>query len=330
MSEILCAHCHLPCPSKGAIKLEQPQPLYFCCHGCQQVFLLLHSLNLETFYDKLDKGTLSPVTPAPSYDEARYTSKPFLQTFATPLENGDLEVALLLENIHCSACIWLIERVLLKQEGIQSVQINYTTHRAYVIFDPNATHIPHILNTIASIGYSASIYDPNTQDKRAKKEHESHYIALVVGIFSTMNVMWIAIASYAGYFSGMDSSMAFKLHIASWILSSLTLFITGAGFFRGAFYGLKHGFLGMDLGVSLGALGTYLYSIYALFKGLEPYFESVSMIITFVFISKFLELKAKIRANSVLDGLQSSLPVQVLLLKEIEGEIQRVLVSPEE
>lgn len=330
MSEILCAHCHLPCPPKGAIKLEQSQPLYFCCHGCQQVFLLLHSLNLETFYDKLDKGTLSPVTPAPSYDEARYTSKPFLQTFATPLENGDLEVALLLENIHCSACIWLIERVLLKQEGIQSVQINYTTHRAYVIFDPNATHIPHILNTIASIGYSASIYDPNTQDKRAKKEHESHYIALVVGIFSTMNVMWIAIASYAGYFSGMDSSMAFKLHIASWILSSLTLFITGAGFFRGAFYGLKHGFLGMDLGVSLGALGTYLYSIYALFKGLEPYFESVSMIIAFVFISKFLELKAKIRANSVLDGLQSSLPVQVLLLKEIEGEIQRVLISPEE
>ncbi|CCF80197.1 Lead, cadmium, zinc and mercury transporting ATPase [Helicobacter bizzozeronii CCUG 35545] len=229
-----------------------PTPLFFAAMVANKSFLLLHSLNLETFYDKLNKGTLSPVTPTPSYDEARYTSKPFLQTFTTPLENGDLEVALLLENIHCSACIWLIERVLLKQEGIQSVQINYTTHRAYVIFDPNATHIPHILNTIASIGYSASIYDPNTQDKRTKKEHESHYIALVVGIFSTMNAMWIAIASYAGYFSGIDTSMAFKLQVALWVLSSLTLFITGAGFFRGAFYGLKHGFFGHGFGREFG------------------------------------------------------------------------------
>lgn len=330
LNKIICAHCQLPCDPQEAIQLEQPKPLYFCCTGCQQVFLLLHSLKLEGFYEKLGARTLSPVNPVQTHDEARYTSPQFLQVFTTPLKNGLLEVALVLENIHCSACIWLIEHVLLKQKGIDSVQINYTTHRAYIVFDPQATTIANVLHAIASVGYQARVYDPNTQDKQARKEHERYYTALVVGLFSTMNVMWIAVADYAGYFFGIDAGMAFKLHMASWVLSTLTLVITGAPFLKGAFYGLRYGFLGMDLSVSVGALGVYFYSIYATFKGIEPYFESVSMIITLVFVSKFLELKVKIRANSVLDGLQSSLPVQVLVLREIEGVAQRVLVSPED
>ncbi|WP_235852548.1 heavy metal translocating P-type ATPase [Helicobacter vulpis] len=240
-------------------------------------------------------------------------------------------MALILENIHCAACIWLIEHVLLKQEGVESVQVNYTTHRAYVHFDPQVIALSKVLHTIEQVGYHARIFDPKVHEKDAKKQHYRHYVALVVGIFSTMNVMWIAIANYAGYFSGMDASMGFKLNIASWILSSLTLFITGAGFLKGAFYGLKNGFFGMDLSVSLGALTTYIYSIYATFHAQEPYFESVSMIITLVFISKFLELKAKHRANALLDGLQDSLNVQVLLLREKEGgEIERCMMPPDQ
>ncbi|WP_120945802.1 heavy metal translocating P-type ATPase [Helicobacter labacensis] len=329
MDKIPCAHCQLLYPPH-ALKKAPNQDLYFCCAGCESVYFLLHSLELENFYDKLGDKTLQPVqTPQDIY--THYDTPQFLQAFSTPLEGGLLEVALILENIHCAACIWLIEHVLLKQEGIESVQVNYTTHRAYVRFDPQLILLSTVLHTIEAIGYHARIFDPKVHERDAKKQYYRHYVALVVGIFSTMNVMWIAIANYAGYFSGMDTSMRFKLNIASWILSSLTLFITGAGFLKGAFYGLKNGFFGMDLSVSLGALTTYIYSIYATFHAQEPYFESVSMIITLVFISKFLELKAKHRANAMLDGLQDSLNLQVVLLREGEGgEIERCVVSPEQ
>ncbi|WP_104733455.1 heavy metal translocating P-type ATPase [Helicobacter felis] len=322
MDKIPCAHCQLLYPPH-ALKKAPKQDLYFCCAGCESVYFLLHSLELENFYDKLGDKTLQPIQ-AQNPISTHYDTPQFLADFTTPTKEG-LEVALILENIHCAACVWLIEHVLLKQEGVNSVQVNYTTHRAYIDFEPQKIPLSKVLNTIEAIGYRARVFDPKIESG-GKRAHYRHYVALVVGIFSTMNVMWIAIANYAGYFSGMDTSMSFKLNIASWILSSLTLFITGAAFLKGAFYGLKNGFFGMDLSVSLGALTTYIYSIYATFHAQEPYFESVSMIITLVFISKFLELKATLRANAMLDGLQGALPSQVLLLRE--GE--RVLISPSE
>ncbi|WP_104690131.1 heavy metal translocating P-type ATPase [Helicobacter felis] len=322
MDKIPCAHCQLLYPPH-ALKKAPKQDLYFCCAGCESVYFLLHSLELENFYDKLGDKTLQPIQ-AQNPISTHYDTPQFLADFTTPTKEG-LEVALILENIHCAACVWLIEHVLLKQEGINKVQVNYTTHRAYIDFEPQKIPLSKVLNTIEAIGYRARVFDPKVESG-GKRAHYRHYVALVVGIFATMNVMWIAIANYAGYFSGMDASMAFKLNIASWILSSLTLFITGAAFLKGAFYGLKNGFFGMDLSVSLGALTTYIYSIYATFHAQEPYFESVSMIITLVFISKFLELKATLRANALLDGLQGALPSQVLLLRE--GK--RVLISPSE
>ncbi|WP_104681868.1 heavy metal translocating P-type ATPase [Helicobacter felis] len=322
MDKIPCAHCQLLYPPH-ALKKAPEQDLYFCCAGCESVYFLLYSLELENFYDKLGDKTLQPIQ-AQNPISTHYDTPQFLADFTTPTKEG-LEVALILENIHCAACVWLIEHVLLKQEGINKVQVNYTTHRAYIDFEPQKTPLSKVLNTIEAIGYRARVFDPKIESG-GKKAHYRHYVALVVGIFATMNVMWIAIANYAGYFSGMDTSMSFKLNIASWILSSLTLFITGAAFLKGAFYGLKNGFFGMDLSVSLGALTTYIYSIYATFHAQEPYFESVSMIITLVFISKFLELKATLRANALLDGLQGALPSQVLLLRG--GE--RVLISPSE
>ncbi len=330
-----CAHCKLPISSKP-LSLETlhekplQTPLYFCCSGCKQVFLLLHSLELESFYTKLVDRTLEPITPIKEHDSNYYNSAYFLKNFTTPLKNGYLEISLLLENIHCAACVWLIERVLLKQEGIKKVQINYTAQRATLAFDPQKINIATILNTIASIGYRAQIYDPRIQDSHARKEEEKAFRALVVGIFASMNVMWIAIANYAGYFSGMDASMAFKLNVASWALASLTLAITGWQFLRGAFYGLKYKFVGMDFSVSVGALGVYGYSIYATFKGLEPYFESVCMLLTFISASKFLELKSRHKANAILDQLQNSLPLQVLVLELENGQIKRVLKEPQE
>ncbi len=326
-----CTHCKLPCKGE-TITLEQENtpPLVFCCAGCKQVYTLLHSLQLESFYDKLGANRLAPISPFKPHEQEHFSSPAFLDKFTTPLENGLLEVALLLDGIHCAACVWLIEHVLLKQKGIYGVQTNYTSQRAFVRFDPKETNIAKILDAIACIGYKAQVYDPRVQDNHAKKQQEKAFSALVVGVFASMNIMFIAIADYAGYFSGMDTAMAFKLHMASWVLATLALFITGAIFLKGAFYGLKHGVVGMDLSVSVGACGVYLYSIYAAFSGARPYFESVSMLITLVYISKFLELKAKHRANALLDGLQSALPLQVAVLEPEGKEVKRVLKDPKD
>lgn len=45
------------------------------------------------------------------------------------IENG-YEVNIALSGIRCAACIWLIETYLSKAEGIESIRVNYATHKA--------------------------------------------------------------------------------------------------------------------------------------------------------------------------------------------------------
>ena len=137
---------------------------------------------------------------------------------------------------------------------------------------------------IRAIGYNAFPYDASIQEAHANKERKEYYLKMSVALFSTMNVMWIALAQYAGYFSGIKEEYKNILNIAEFILATPALFYTGGPYFKGAYYGLKNRFINMDFLVITGATLTYIYSIYTMItKSGEVYFDSATMIITFVF-----------------------------------------------
>lgn len=70
--------------------------------------------------------------------------------------------------------------------------------------DASVIKLSEIIETIRSIGYNAYPYDPKSGEERSIARCREYYTKLLVGIFATMNVMWIAVAQYAGYFSGME------------------------------------------------------------------------------------------------------------------------------
>jgi Cu+-exporting ATPase len=139
---------------------------------------------------------------------------------------------------------------------------------------------------------------------------------MAVAIFSSMNIMWIAVAQYAGYFSGMSGDVKNILNIAEGILATPVLFFSGWIFFRGAYFGIKNKVVNMDLLVATGASLTYVYSIYiTVVEHGEAYFDSVSMIITFVLIGKFLEVLSKKSAADTLDIISKNIPSEVKIIK---------------
>jgi Cu+-exporting ATPase len=87
----------------------------------------------------------------------------------------------------------------------------------------------------------------------------------------------------------------------------------------------------MDFLVITGATLTYIYSIYTMItKSGEVYFDSATMIITFVFIGKFLEVQSKKKAVDTMDSLTSLLPSTVIVLKDgqkIQKDIEEVEVG---
>ncbi len=298
------------------IEEQNDTTLYFCCKGCQGVYHLLNEEGLDTFYDKLGDTKLQPATQNNS-DLEKFDLEGFKNKYIKVTEDGLYQIHLIIEGIHCSACVWLNEKVLHKTEGIIEASINYSNNKAKVVWDPESVQLSKIIETIRSIGYNAYPYDPKLQEERAISTRKTYYTRILVAVFGTMNIMWLAIAHYAGYFTGIQQSFKDILNVAEFILATPVLFYSGWIFFRGAYYGYKNRIVNMDTLVASGALLAYIYSIYAMVtqRG-EVYFDSVVMIITFVLVGKYLEVLSKKSAVDTLDSIMGSTPTEVTLLKE--------------
>ncbi len=309
-----CSHCQLEFKESELFKeVINHKELHFCCTGCARVYALLLDLNLESFYDKLNDSTLAPVTPQDSMNALE------LEQALEENNKSDFILNLLLEKTHCNACLWLNQKVLERLKGVKKVSVNFTTHHLQIVFD-KSLNPKEIIQKIESLGYGAKIYNAKNYTLKAQKEQRSYLLTLSVGFFATMNLMFIAIAKYASYGGasyggasyggasyggGMDKLMQRNLDLVSLFLSLLVLVVVGRFFIKGAFYGLKNGVLGMDLSVSFGALSAFVYSVYAMLVSQETYFEASSTILTLVFGSKFLELKARLFANEKCLALES-------------------------
>ncbi|EMG91573.1 heavy metal translocating P-type ATPase [Helicobacter pylori] len=329
-----CSHCQLEFKESDLFKeVIHHKELYFCCAGCARVYALLTDLNLESFYDKLNDSTLAPVTPQDPMNILE------LEQALEENNKGELILNLLLEKTHCNACLWLNQKVLERLKGVKKVSVNFTTHHLQIVFD-RSLNPKEIIQKIESLGYGAKIYNAKNYTLKAQKEQRSYLLTLSVGFFATMNLMFIAIAKYASYgnasygaasySSGMDKLMQRNLDLVSLFLSLLVLVVVGRFFIKGAFYGLKNGVLGMDLSVSFGALSAFVYSLYAMLVSQETYFEASSTILTLVFGSKFLELKARLFANEKCLALESHEIHSVIVVengKQIEKHPKDVAIG---
>jgi len=314
--KIACTHCHLEF-SKDVMIVDGEH--YFCCNGCQGVYHLLSDEGLDGFYEKAGNIKLTP--PTQQYeDSSNFDAPAFYDRFVKINSDGFSEVSLIIEGIHCSACVWLNEKALHKMDGIIEANINFTNNKATIVWADDALKLSQIIDMIRAIGYNAYPYDASLQEAHANKERKDYYLRMAVAIFSSMNVMWIAVAQYAGYFTGIDQDIKTTLNIAEGVLATPVLFYSGWIFFRGAYYGIKTKVVNMDILVATGALLTYIYSIYiTIMESGEAYFDSVSMIITFVLIGKFLEVLSKKSAADALDVLGKHIPSETNIL--VDGKI---------
>lgn len=320
MEKRRCDHCHLEYDKSILI---EDNGKFFCCKGCQGIYHLLRSEGLDSFYEKMGDNTIEP--PKELHDSIeKFDLEGFTQKYVKQ-KDGFSEISLIIDGIHCAACVWLNEKVLHKTPGIVEVVINHTNNKAKITWDNDAIKLSEIIQTIRSIGYNAYPYDPSMQEEQANARRRDYYSRLLVGIFTTMNIMWIAIAQYGGYFTGMRADVKNILNFAEFVLATPTLFYTGSIYFKGAYYGIKNRFVNMDLLVATGASSAYIFSIFSMFSGHgEVYFDSVTMIVTFVFAGKYLEVLTKKKAVDTLDSFSSSLPTEVLVIKKGEKSLVRV------
>lgn len=316
MSKIKCTHCQLEFDENLMIVEEDNPNVYFCCNGCQGVYHLLKDDGLDSFYDKMGNSKIAPPLQVDE-DSSSFDMDSFRQRYIKTTSDGFSSVDLIIEGIHCAACIWLNEKILATKEGIVEASINFTNNKAKIVWDEETIALSTIIDTIRSIGYNAYPYERSKEDIKATKSKKDYFMRMAIAIFASMNIMMIDVAKYAGFFSGMQSETLHLVHIAEFIFSTPVLFYSGWIFFKGAYFGLKNRIVNMDFLVASGATLTYIYSLYILFGGEgHSYFDSVSMIITFVLVGKYLEVIGKKNAVDIMDKIHSEIPFNATIIED--------------
>ena len=187
--------------------------LNFCCKGCQGVYHLLKSDGLDSFYDKLGNKTLTPPIKLDSDDITKFDSENFLENYVSKTKDGFSQIDLIIEGIHCAACVWLNEKVLHDTKGIVEANINFTTNKARIIWDEEKLKLSEIILKIRSIGYNAYAYESSVADAQASKAKREYFIRMMVAVVCSMNIMMLSVAKYTGFFTCISKEVKDMIHI---------------------------------------------------------------------------------------------------------------------
>ncbi|MBF0611184.1 MAG: cadmium-translocating P-type ATPase [Magnetococcales bacterium] len=301
-----CHHCGLPVPGDLHLHHQDGQGNHsFCCQGCLLAFRMIQGAGLGEYYQRREEG----ITGCRPSDEeltslAAFDDPDYQQRFTRVTQEGLVEINLLLEGIHCAACIWLNERILQSLPGVAKARVNFATHRATVCWDPAQLSLSHILAAIRRIGYKAEPYDPVGVEQVHRRRDRTLLARLGVAGFGAANVMFIAVALYAGYFQGIEQEFKQFFHWISLVIALPVVLFSGWGFFRGAWSGLRLGQLNVDLPISLGVVVTFAYSVHVTIRGYgEVYFDSVTMFLFILLTGRYLESAARRKAAAATERL---------------------------
>jgi len=283
----------------------------FCCQGCVAAAQLIDALSLQSFYELRNTCEIPAVTqePRPVLGTEDYRAA------LTSAADGSNTLRLMIPDIRCVACVWLLEQVLSRQSGVQDVHVNFARRRLQIRFSAPA-QLEVLVALIQQLGYSAIPDLPDARREAATHQRKTMLLRLGVAGLCMMPVMMFALASYlAGAptaqnpASGMDPLYETLLRWASLALTTPVVFYSAAPFHRGAWQSLRHHQLGMDLPVSLAILAAWVLSVYnTLSFGSAVYYDTACMFAFLLLLGRHVELISRQHFEDNEDALLRLLP----------------------
>ncbi|MDX8391261.1 MAG: heavy metal translocating P-type ATPase [Mariprofundaceae bacterium] len=329
-----CFHCGLALSVVATVttEIEQKQQ-HFCCAGCAQVCQIIYASGLASFYDNAPSTRQwTPPEQAPE-DAVVFDHIEVQADFVRQYPDGTYQADLLIEGIHCPACVWLIEHTLSNMSAVTSAEVNFTRHRLRLRWEPESMRLSEAIIAIGQVGYRAIPYQEDVAQQRDKQRRQDLMFRMAFGGFVFANVMTAAVCLYAGDFFGIQEKYRTIFQWYSMVLTLAGIAYSGRGFFVSAWQALAQHRLNMDVPICLGIGAGFLWSVAVTvapdWLGISGdaanhvYYDSVSMFIFLILVGRFLESSAREIAGSATRHLLGLLPRSAL---KLHGEDEAQLI----
>ena len=229
------------------------------------------------------------------------------------------ELRIKIGKMTCVNCSNAIERACKKIDGVKDASVSYVNSSGVFLLKDQEKR-KDIIAKIQNLGFEILEDEQSLNAYKAKKHLELRKNLL-------LSIVLSVIIMYFEMF--VKSSFSQNIQMA---LSFFGIFYCGRDFFSHAFLGLKSKNLDMNTLVALGTLSAFVYSFLVylqIFKEEDLYFSGAMMIISFVLLGKYLESKAKFKAQDyqrILENIDTK-KTKILLEDESIKEISSSFVK---
>ena len=249
------------------------------------------------------------------------------------------------EGMTCASCVARVEKAISKVEGIKNVSVNFASEKASFEYDPDTTNLKDIENIVEEAGYKINLKEENKTEKKSDSHdlEDQHSIYekklkkdFIFSLIMTIPILIISMGMSFGTFREMIPLSVDQFNKILLVLTIPVIFIPGKRFFEIFWNNLKHFSVDMNSLVAIGTGAAFLFStLVTLFPelvlqpGTEPhvYFDTAVVIITLILMGRWLESRAKSKANTAIKKLMGLKPKTALVKrngKEVEVDIDKL------
>jgi Cu+-exporting ATPase len=306
--DVECRHCGEKCDQE----LIESHGQNFCCEGCRMVYEILLENDLDNFYCVAE-------SPGVSSKRKNKHNFEFLkdESFADSLldfKNDEIsKVRFYIPAIHCSACIWLLEKLYKLHSGIINSRVDFNKKTVIISFKHEKISLLELVNLLDSIAYT-----PDIQLEKSKSNTSPYRrIWLQIGVagFVFGNSMLFSLPEYFGLNLFDDDIISKIFPYLNALLAIPVLLFAAQDYFKSAWGAIKQRQINMDVPISIGIITLFTYSYYIIFfqSGLG-YLDSLSGLVFFLLLGKYYQQKTFDHLRFDRD-VQSFFPLSVTKVK---------------
>ncbi len=311
---VACAHCGLPVPP-GLLVAQSD--LQFCCRACETVHAVISRSGLSDYYRLRDADAgRKAASTGKSFSD--FDDPAFRELYCRPEPGGLLRTQLYVEGVHCSACVWLVERVSLVVDAPVQATLDIGRSVVELVWDPTKISLGAIARALDALGYCPHPQHGLDEREVRRKEDRRLLARIAVAGASAGNAMLMALAMYSGAFSGMDRDHLELLRWGSLLATLPSVLWSAAIFYRGAVGALRTRTPHMDLPISIGIVTGFVWGAFNTFSGRgDVYFDTVTTLIFLLLIGRWLQRRQQVAARDAADLLYALSPHSA---RRVEGD----------
>jgi len=261
------------------------------------------NLAAESAHVEYDAQAVRPEEIAASIGAAGYT--PVVE-----------EIEFAVRGMSCASCVGRVERALAKLPGVLEARVNLASENARVRYLPATTGLAELRRQLADAGYEVPAQAANNADAgEAQRERQLGLMRreLYAGVALSIPLAVLAMGMYYAPFHAWLGSVGLtepRLNLVLFALATPVMIWPGRRFLVAGWKAYRHWSPDMNSLVMTGTGAAYLYSLVVTFapqllpeNARHTYYEAAAVVITLVFLGKFLEAVAKGRASDAIRKL---------------------------